>query len=56
MIGLIIGGCVLCIVIGFYIYSNPDKCKSKRGQSVAFDDDALHQVSKQAMIDKIKGN
>jgi len=55
-IGVIIGIAFIAIAVGLFVYFNPDKCRSKRGDSVAFDDDAIHQVSKQQMIDKIKEN
>lgn len=49
-IGVILGCAALSAGIICFVYFNPDKCKrkksTKRGQSLAYDDDALHQVNK----------
>lgn len=42
VIGIILVSCVIAIVIGCCVYFNPDKCRSKRGASLAYDDAAIH--------------
>jgi hypothetical protein len=37
----------VAIGIGLYFYFNPDKCRSKRGGSMAYDDDAVADLSQQ---------